>query len=115
MGMTPWTAFTREEVLKVPANMLGVFQLARGEANIAYVGRADDDLRARLLEHLEKGYTHFQWLGLPWVKETYEMHCRLYHHAGGKKRLDSSDHPFPPDGKVKMCPVSSQPPALCEL
>lgn len=113
--MSPWTEFTKEEVMKVPEGLLGVYQLARGESNVAYVGRADDDLRTRILEHFDKGYTHFQWVQLPWTKETFEMHCRLYHHAGGRKRLDVADHPYPSDGKTRSCPVSAQPPALCDL
>ena len=113
--MTPWTTYTQENIHKIPEGLLGVFQLARGEANIAYVGRADRDLRSSLQEHLNQGYTHFQWVQLPWTKETFEMHCRLYHHGGGKKRLDNIDHPFPPEGKLWQCPVSSTTPAMCEL
>ncbi len=112
--MTPWMDFTQDNVMKVPEGLLGVFQLGRGEANITFVGRADDDLRQRLLDNLNKGYTHFQWTQLPWVKETYEMHCRLYHHAGGLKRLDNADHPYPPEGKLWRCPVSATTPAMCE-
>ena len=112
--MTPWTAFTRENVQKVPDGLLGVFQLAKGEANIAFVGRADDNLRDCLMEMLDKGYSHFQWVQLPWVKETYEMHCRLYHHAGGRKKLDNVDHPYPPEGKLWPCHMSSTTPAMCE-
>lgn len=114
-GMTPWTIFNQQNVNLIPEGLLGVFQLARGEANIAYVGRADKDLRQEISEHLNQGYTHFQWVQLPWTKETYEMHCRLYHHAGGKRRLDNLDHPHPPEGKFGRCPVSSTTPAMCEL
>jgi hypothetical protein len=99
----------------VPEGILGVFQLARGEGNVAYVGRADQDLRASLLSLLEKGYTHFQWVQAPWTKETYEMQCRLYHFAGGNKRLDNEDHPYPPEGKNWACRISGKPAALCDL
>jgi hypothetical protein len=113
--MTHWTLFDQNHVEQVPHGLLGVFQLSRGAENVAYVGRADDDLRARISEMLDKGYTHFQWVQLPWVKETFEMHCRLYHHGGGRKRLDNQDHPYPPEGKNWRCPLSAQPPAMCEL
>lgn len=113
--MTPWTIYNQENVNQIPEGLLGVFQLARGEANIAYVGRADKDLRHALGEFLDKGYTHFQWVQLPWTKETFEMHCRLYHHAGGKRRLDNLDHPHPPHGHSARCAVSSTTPAMCEL
>jgi hypothetical protein len=112
--MTPWTPFTAENVDQIQDGFLGVFQLARGIDNIAFVGRADKDLKVSLREFLNKGYTHFQWVQLPWVKETFEMHCRLYHHGGGRHRLDNGDHPYPPEGKVWSCPLSSTPPALCE-
>jgi hypothetical protein len=113
--MTPWTPYTKPNVLEIPEGLLGVFQLAKGEANISYVGRADHDLRASLLEQLDKGYSHFQWVQLPWVKETFEMQCRLYHHAGGRHRLDNLDHPQPPEGKLWPCPVSSLTTSMCEL
>lgn len=98
----------------VPESLLGVFQLSRGEANIAFVGRADLDMRQSLLAMLDKGYTHFQWTQLPWTKETFEMNCRLYHHAGGRRRLDNSDHPYPPEGKFWSCTVSAVSPSICD-
>ena len=114
--MTHWEAFTAENVKKVPESILGVFQLSKdGDENISYVGRADDNLRDRLMEQLGKGYTHFQWVHLPWVKETFEMHCRLHHHGGGLKKLDNLDHPYPPEGKLWQCPVSSQTPSVCDI
>ena len=75
--MTPWMPFTKENVQKIPDGLLGVFQLGKEEGLISYVGRADDDLRDRLMEFLDRGYGFFQWVQLPWVKETYEMQCRL--------------------------------------
>jgi hypothetical protein len=112
--MTHWEAFTQENVNQVPEGILGVFQLSKGSDLIHYVGRADDDLRTRLGEMLGKGYTHFQWVHLPWVKETFEMQCRLHHHGGGLGKLDNLDHPYPPEGKLWRCPVSSQTPSMCD-
>lgn len=113
-GMTHWLDFTPENVAQVPAGILGVFQLAKSGTSIAYVGRADEDLRRSLESFLGKGYSHFQWVQLPWVKETYEMQCRLYHHAGGRKQLDNVEHPYPPVGKIARCPVTTQSPAVCD-
>lgn len=113
--MTPWTPFTEENVRKsVPQNLLGVFQLSRDGKKISLVERADSSLRDSLFAYVGKGYTHFQWVSVPWTKEGFEMHCRLYHHGGGKT-LDNIDHPYPPEGKQLRCPMSSQPPALCDL
>jgi hypothetical protein len=114
-AMTHWEIFTKENVNQVPEGILGVFQLSKGAEIVHFVGRADADLRSALSAMLEKGYRQFQWVHLPWVKETFEMHCRLFHHAGGLKKLDNLDHPYPPEGKLWVCPVSSQTPAMCEL
>src|SRR5687768_6602142 len=113
--MSPWTDFTQENVNRVPEGILGVYQLAKNGSSIAYVGRADDDVRHRLQEKLSKGYSHFQWVQVPWTKETFEMHCRLYHHAGGRKQLDNKDHPYPPEGKLWRCTVSTLTPSMCEF
>jgi hypothetical protein len=113
--MSPWNEFTPENVRSIPEGLLGVFQLSRGGADIAFVGRADADLCSSLSEMLEHGYTHFQWVQLPWTKETFEMQCRLFHHAGGLKQLENLDHPYPPEGKLWQCPVSARSPASCEL
>lgn len=112
--MSPWTDFTQENVNCIPERFLGVFQLAKDSSSIAYVGRADQDLRQSLTEMLNKGYSHFQWVQLPWVKETFEMHCRLYHYAGGRIKLDNADHPHVPEGKLGQCPVTTLNPAMCE-
>lgn len=113
--MTHWTAFNRENVMKVPEGLLGVFQLTKNAPTIEYVGRADDDLRAQLLAMLDQGYKEFQWVQLPWTKETFEMHCRLYHHAGGHAKLANLDHPYPPEGKLWSCTVSAKTPSMCEF
>jgi hypothetical protein len=113
--MTPWIPFTEENIrTKVPDNVLGVFQLSRTGEKIAYVGRADKNLRTTLMDLLGKSFTDFQWVQVPWTKEAFEMHCRLYHHAGGKT-LDNDEHPFPPEGKQLICPLSAEPVALCQL
>jgi len=113
--MTHWMKFSQENVNSVPEAILGVFQLSRDGEKIAYVGRADDNLRDRISEMLGKGYEYFQWVQLPWVKETFEMNCRLFHSAGGARKLDNLDHPYPPEGKLWRCTVSSEAPACCEL
>ncbi|MCO5142659.1 MAG: hypothetical protein M9962_06175 [Oligoflexia bacterium] len=115
-NMTPWTEFTEENVLReIPKEMLGVFQLSKNGEKISYVGRSDADLRDELKKFLGKGYGFFQWVQLPWTKETFEMHCRLYHHAGGREQLDNEDHPVSSDVKQSCCPLTLQPSSLCEF
>jgi hypothetical protein len=113
--MTPWIPFTAENIKSsVPANTLGVFQLSRGDEKPCLVERSDTDLLAAMMDYLDKGYAKFQWVEVPWSKEGFEMHCRLYHHGGGKQ-LDNLDHPYPPEGKLICCPMSAQAPTLCQL
>lgn len=112
--MSPWISYTKENVQQVPEGLLGVFQLSKGDGQIAYVGRADENLREQLMGMLDRGYSQFQWVQLPWTKETFEMQCRLYHHGGGRQKLDNGDHPYPPEGKFWRCTVSSQTPAMCD-
>lgn len=113
--MSPWQELQKEKLESIPVNTPGVFQLARGAGNIAFIGRSDADLRTALSAYLEKGYTHFQWVQVPWSKEAYEMQCRLYHFAGGNQRLDNEDHPYPPENKNSPCRMSGKPAALCDL
>ena len=113
--MTPWTEYTQENVNLVPDEIIGVFQLAHEEGKIAFVGGTYTDLRQSLNTYLGKGYTHFQWVKLPWTREVFEMSCRLYHFGGGGRSLDNIDHPYPPEGKFWSCPVSTKSAATCEL
>lgn len=115
--MTHWEEFSEAAVEKVPNRVLGIFQLARGEVpekSVAYVGASYSDLRAEMQKFLGKGYTHCQWVKLPWTKEVFEMHCRLYHHYEGYPRLDNSTHPEPPTKERWNCTLTSNPPALCD-
>ncbi len=115
--MTHWEEFTEAAVEKVPKNILGLFQLARGEepeSTVAFIGHSYTDLRETMREYLGKGYTHCQWVRLPWDKEVYEMHCRLYHHYGGYRRLDNKAHPEPPENQRWMCTLTSSPGAFCD-
>ena len=114
LGMSPWIEFDEKTLEKVPES-LGVFLLARGEGNIAYVGRADDNLRMTLCGFQGKVYTHFCFVRLPWTKEAFEMQCRLYHHEGGKRRLDNTEHPMGPSPKMNMCLINAIPLGLCDV
>ena len=113
--MTHWMTLTKRNLETVPPEVIGVFQLSRDGNTINYVGRSDLNLRDEIAHFLDKGYTHFQWVKLPWIKETYEMQCRLYHHAGGAAKLDNEDHPEPPQGKSWLCQMSVKPSAICNL
>jgi hypothetical protein len=82
---------------------------------VAYVGRADENLRKSLGEFSGKGYTHFCFVRVPWLKEAFEMQCRLYHHEGGRRRLDNTEHPQGPTPKMNMCLVTALPIGMCDF
>lgn len=111
--MTPWMEYNSVNLGEVPSGILGVFQLARGEEKVVYIGRADRCL-AETLKGFE-GYTHFQWVKVPWTKEGFEMQCRLYHHYGGCKVLDNKEHPSPPPGKFWNCAIHCTPVGMCPV
>lgn len=112
--MTPWKEFTTENLVDVPESP-GVFLLARGAENTRYVGRSNRDLATTLRGFLDKGYSHFRWVKVPWEKEAYEMQCRLYHHEGGKKRLDNKEHPVSQDPRHSQCEIACMPVGMCEI
>ena len=111
--MSPWAEFNQVAIDKVP-ECLAVFLLGRGEGNVAFVGRADENLRKSLSEYIGKGYTHFRYVRVPWLKEGFEMQCRLYHHEGGRRRLDNTEHPQGPTTKMSLCEVSAQTIGMCD-
>lgn len=114
--MSPWIELTEANLVQeIPIGVLGVFQLSKDGDRISYVGRSDSDLQEEIKKFLSKDYKYFQWVQLPWTKETYEMHCRLYHHAGGKSHLDNIDHPYSTNNKQNFCPLSLQPSSMCEF
>lgn len=114
--MSPWIELTEENISKeIPDNVLGVFQLSKNGEHIVYVGRSDSNIKEEVRHFLGKEYRYFQWVQLPWTKETYEMHCRLYHHAGGRDHLDNTDHPTSSNIKQNYCPLSLQPSSMCEF
>ncbi len=113
--MNRWLEFTEKNIIHVPVGVLGVFQLARGENCVAYVGRADRSLRDVIQEQMSKGYTHFQWVLVPWTKEGFEMECRLYHSHGGRRHLDNKTHPLPPSGLAWPCEIHCGPVGACPV
>lgn len=113
--MTHWTEFTEAQINTVPSGIIGIFQLSNDGEKISYVGRSDSDLQQAMREKLGKGYSHFQWVKVPWAKEAYEMHCRLYHFARGLGKIDNEEHPYPPAGEVRQCVMSTKSPAVCDL
>ncbi len=78
---------------------------AHGTFLISYVGRADDDLNARLKNHIGK-HPSFKAGFFPSAKAAFDKECELYHMFGGPTGgLDNKIHPDRPKGSYAKCPV----------
>ena len=74
---------------------------------VFYIGRADQDLNARLNEWVgkEAKHTHFKADYASSVKDAFEKECQIYHEFGDSQKLDNVFHPDRPSGKDWECPV----------
>ena len=67
---------------------------------ISYVGRSDDDLAARLQQHVALPYLHFKYGFLPSAAAAFNKECELYHDfdpPGNKV------HPAKPKNSLLAC------------
>jgi hypothetical protein len=73
---------------------------------VKYVGRADDDLNARLKQWANKStYAQFKFSYASTGKAAFEKECHNYHDFGESKKLDNKIHPDRPKDKNYECPV----------
>lgn len=82
----------------------GVYALGytRGdEFVIAYLGRADDDLKAELKRYQRGTYSLFKFAYALSAEDAFAKQCELYHQTVG---LENDIHPNPPRGSQAMCP-----------
>jgi len=75
--------------------------LDRTHLEILYIGRSDDDVRARLKRHVGE-YSHFQYVLLPSALSAFEKECWLYHTFSPR---DNILHPARPQNVRCDCPV----------
>jgi len=93
---------TNEKIdLVVTRKSPGKYALGRSPFSVLYVGRADDDLNARLKQWVNK-YTHFKFTYATSPKDAFEKECKNYHNF---KPTDNKVHPDRPDGTDWKCPV----------
>ena len=89
----------------------GVYALdktMKGRFHASYVGRSDDDLKARLKTHVESEYKYFKFDYATYSKNAYEKECELYHDFGGPEgKLDNKSHPDKPTNSGWKCPKCS--------
>jgi hypothetical protein len=102
--------FTREKidtlVEKKPGNFaLGKLDPATKKMVVNFVGRADEDLNAKLKELLARPmYKAFKFSEAADSKSAWEKECNNWHDFGGKTRLDCKFHPKPPKDSDWKCP-----------
>jgi hypothetical protein len=70
---------------------------------ISYVGRSDDDLAARLQQHVVKPYLQFKYGFFSSAKAAFDKECHLYHDFSPP---DNKIHPARPNGTTHPCPVA---------
>jgi len=87
------------------AYCLGPLNADTGNFVPKYVGRSDDDIKARLKNWSGK-YPKFKFKYYSTAKAAYEKECRLYH--DWLKQLDNEIHPAKPEGSDWKCPVCGE-------
>lgn len=98
---------TEDEVsTRVETSKMGYYVLLSRSEVVRYVGRSDDDVRARLLDHAYAGkYYYFKFDYETSQKANFEHECNLYHDH--YDTLDNKIHPDRPKGKDWQCPKCS--------
>jgi hypothetical protein len=89
----------------VTSKSAGAYALGKLENNIFYVhyvGRSDEDLAARLQQHVSEWYPHFQAAYFPSAKAAFEKECSLYHDFNPP---DNKVHPARPKNSNWSCPA----------
>lgn len=72
---------------------------------VSYVGRADYNLRNRLLQHASEGrYSYFKCHYTADAHAAYLLECKLFHLFGGATLLANEIHPDRPMGYTGKCP-----------
>ena len=103
MGPYP---LNRDTIAKVVSQVSpGVYVHSRDGKAAHYVGRSDQDVRRRLLDHVGSGYRSFWFAYASTPKGAFEQECTLFHRNGGEAGLDNLVHPQRPAGSFWKCPV----------
>ena len=69
--------------------------------HVQYVGRSDDDVKARLLKHVPEPYRQFKFEYYASAKAAFEKECELYHDFPND---NNKLHPARPEGSYWKCP-----------
>lgn len=82
----------------------GVYLFSRDGRIVAYVGRADNDIRTQIKQLVcdDYGYPYCFFEYTSSAKDAYVKECEYYHKY---VPLDNTHHPTPPPGTNWKCPV----------
>lgn len=83
------------------AYALGSTNSSGGSFMIDYVGRSDDDVGARLKQHVPERYPQFKFGYFSSAKAAFEKECHLYHDFNPP---DNKVHPARPRNTNWTCP-----------
>ena len=90
----------------VRGKLPGVYALGKlgddGIFYIGYVGRSDDDLAARLQQHVLQPHPQFVYGFFETAEAAFKKECRLYHDFTPPR---NKAHPARPKGTNYPCPV----------
>lgn len=89
--------------MSIPNKLGGVYCLGRDSRSIAYVGRAERDLREKVKSHWQE-YQFFWYEPSLSPRECFERHCHAFHKHEGNG-LEHKEHPVAPEGQALSCPV----------
>lgn len=96
-------SLTNSNINRKVDNRIGVYKLYNSRSGpVRYVGMSTE-LVNRLKGHTDD-YNYFEFEYQPNESDAYRREARLYHHHGGKQKLDNEKHPPRPHQRVK-CPV----------
>ena len=82
-----------------------LYTMDRESLRVKYVGRSDNDLQYRLLQHAERGeYAAFAFQYAETLHDAFRVECRDYHYYDN---LDNRIHPDAPNWLGYVCPYCS--------
>lgn len=91
-------------VTETSAGAYGLGHSKDNKFHFSYVGRSDDDINARLKDHVGE-YERFKFEYYPSAKAAFEKECELWHDWGGPEgTLDNKNHPGRPEDTDWECP-----------
>lgn len=90
--------------ISVPSRVGGVYCVAKNSRQVAYVGRAESNLRDAIKAHWPE-FQFFWYEPALSARECFVTQCRHYHRHCQESDFGNGDHPTPPGGLDEKCPV----------